>query len=318
MATKVILDVDTGTDDAVALMLAALHPDIDLIAATSVSGNVPLPITTENTLRVFDHIGLNVPVYAGAAAPLVRADFPVPRDQPMPGKTNVHGTYLDIPPATSKAQGTSAIEFLIETYRATTDEIVLVPVGPLTNIAAALIAEPRLVNLIPRIIIMGGAHDTGNRTATAEFNIWADPEAARVVFASGIENVTLVPLDATHKALVSLADCEALRALGTPAATATATFVERRIRGYDEGQPMSRLGAAPVHDALCIAAVVDPSIITTRELFVDVETHGELTVGMTVIDVASRLKREPNTHVAFDADERRFVDMLLRCFAAAH
>jgi inosine-uridine nucleoside N-ribohydrolase len=314
MPTKVILDVDTGTDDAVALMLAALHPDIELVAATTVTGNVPLEMTTENTLRVLDNIGVDVPVYRGLGQPLVRADFPVPRDQPAPGKTHVHGDYLDIPPATSKAQDTSAVEFLVETYRAATDEIVLVPTGPLTNIAAALLLEPRLAELIPHMMIMGGAHHTGNITPTAEFNVWADPEAARVVLASGVRRITLVPLDATHKALVSLDDCRAFRELGTPAGTATATFVERRIRGYDEGQPMSRTGSAPVHDALCIAALVDPDIITTRHLYVDVEVHGELTVGMTVVDVAGRAKREPTCHVAFDAHERRFVDMMLGCF----
>ena len=315
MPTKVILDVDTGTDDAVALMLAALHPEIDLIGACSVNGNVSLDFTTENTLRVFDHIGVPVPVYRGLAKPLVREDFPVPRGAPNPGTTNVHGDYLDIPAATSTIQDVGAVEYLIETYRAATEEIVLIPVGPLTNIAAALRVEPRLAEWIPRTIIMGGAHHTGNLTPRAEFNIWADPEAAHVVFHAGLRNLTLVPLDATHKALVSLEDCAALRALGTPAGDATATFVERRIRGYDEGQPMSRLGAAPVHDALCVAAVFQPDIITTERLYVTVETHGEVTVGETVIDVAGRSKQEPNMEVAFGADERAFVQILLDTFA---
>lgn len=315
MPTKVILDVDTGTDDAVALMLAALHPDVELVAATVVSGNVPLAMTTENTLRVMDHIGVDVPVYGGQNRPFARPDFPVPRDQPVPGKTHVHGDYLDIPPSTSKLQDTSAVEFLVESYRAATQEIVLVATGPLTNVAVALTVEPRLVELIPHLIVMGGAHDTGNITPTAEFNVWADPEAARVVLTSGVRRTTLVPLDATHKALVSLEDCAAFRALGTPAGTATAAFVERRIRGYDESQRMSRPGSAPVHDALCIAAVIAPDILTTRHLYVDVEVHGELTVGRTVIDVAGRAKRAPNCEVAFDADERRFVDMMLGCFA---
>jgi inosine-uridine nucleoside N-ribohydrolase len=311
----VILDVDTGTDDAVALMLAALHPEIELIGACSVNGNVSLDFTTENTLRVFDHIGVPVPVYRGLAKPLVREDFPVPRGAPNPGTTNVHGDYLDIPPATSTIQDVGAVEFLIETYRAATEEIVLIPVGPLTNIAAALRVEPRLAQWIPRTIIMGGAHRTGNLTPRAEFNIWADPEAAHVVFHAGLRDLTLVPLDATHKALVSLVDCAALRGLGTPAGEATATFVERRIRGYDEGQPMSRPGAAPVHDALCVAAVFQPDIITTEQLYVTVETHGEVTVGETVIDVAGRSKQPPNMAVAFDADEQAFVQILLETFA---
>ena len=272
-------------------------------------------MTTENTLRVLDHIGAAVPVFQGQHRPFVRPDFPVPRAQPTPGKNYVHGDYLDIPPSTSALQEVSAVEFLVETYRNATDEIVLVPTGPLTNVATALTVEPRLAELIPYMIIMGGAHHTGNITPRAEFNIWADPEAARVVLASGVRRITLVSLDATHRALVSLEDCDAFRALGTPAGTATAAFVERRIAGYDKGQPMSRTGSAPVHDALCIAAVVAPDIITTRPLYVDVEVHGELTVGETVVDVSGRSKRPPNCEVAFDADERRFVEMMLRCFA---
>jgi inosine-uridine nucleoside N-ribohydrolase len=313
--TKLILDVDTGTDDAVALMLAALHPALDLVGATTVNGNVPVDMTTENTLRVFDHIGRNVPVHRGMAAPLARPDFPVPRDTPVPGTTRVHGDYLDIPSARSAAAAASAVEFLIETYRNTADEIVLVPTGPLTNVAAALKLEPRLVQLIPEIVLMGGGHYCGNITPLAEFNIWADPEAARVVFTCGIPRLTIVPLDATHRALLTLADCDALDALGTPAATACATFTRRRITGYDRDQPMERPGTAPVHDALCVAAVIDRSVITTRKVHADVETHGELTVGQTVFDVAARGGEPPNADVAFDADERKFVRLLLSTFA---
>lgn len=316
MGTKLILDVDTGTDDAVALMLAALHPELELVGATTVTGNVLVETTTENTLRVFDHIGVDVPVHRGLARPIARDDLPVPRTTPPPGKTYVHGEFLDIPPSRSAARQANAVEFLVETYRAATDQIVLVPTGPLSNIAAALRVEPRLAELVPRTVIMGGAHHTGNITPRAEFNIWADPEAAKVVLGAGLRNLTLVPLDATHKALVSLDDCARLRDLGTPAGDATATFVERRIRGYDENQPMSRRGAAPVHDALCVAYLVEPSILTTRDLFVDVEVHGEATVGETVVDVAGRSGREPNAAVAFDADEQAFVDLLLKTFAA--
>jgi inosine-uridine nucleoside N-ribohydrolase len=315
--TKLILDVDTGTDDAVALMLAALHPDLDLVGATTVNGNVPVDMTTENTLRVFDHIGRSVPVHRGLAAPLVRPDFPVPRDTPVPGTTRVHGDYLDIPPARSKAAAAAAVEFLIETYRNATGEIVLVPTGPLTNVAAALKLEPRLAALIPEIVLMGGGHYCGNITPLAEFNVWADPEAARVVFTCGIPRLTIVPLDATHRALLTLADCDALDALGTPAATACATFTRRRIAGYDTDQPMERPGTAPVHDALCVAAVIDRSVITTRRVHADVETHGELTVGQTVFDVAARGGKPPNADVAFDADERKFVRLLLSTFAGS-
>ena len=314
MAQKVILDVDTGTDDAVALMLAALHPDLELIAATTVNGNVPVDYCTENSLRVFDHIGIPVPVYEGVDRPIERDDFPIPRGD-IQSSNAVHGGYLDIPPSTSSKQATGAIDFLIETYRAATEEIILVPVGPLSNVATALLKEPRLKDRIPALVIMGGANRYGNVTPRAEFNVWADPEAARVVINSGIRKITLVPLDATHQALVSLDDCAALRALGTPAADAAATFTERRIQGYDTTQPMKRPHAAPVHDALAVASIVDPSVITTHHLHVDVETTGELTVGETVVDTNFRSRREPNVDVALDADERRFVAILLETFA---
>ena len=203
----------------------------------------------------------------------------------------------------------------METYLATTDEIILVPVGPLSNIATALAAEPRLRDRIPELVIMGGANRHGNVTPRAEFNVWADPEAARAVINSGIRRITLVPLDATHRALVSLDDCARLRALGTPAGEAAARFTERRIHGYDTTQPMDRPHAAPVHDALAVAAIVDRSVITTRHLHVDVETQGEITVGETVVDTNHRSGREPNVHIALDADEPKFVALLLETFA---
>ncbi|MFL5723205.1 MAG: nucleoside hydrolase [Chloroflexota bacterium] len=314
MPTKLILDVDTGTDDAVALMLAALHPDLELIGATTVNGNVPVEYCTENSLRVFDHIGVPVPVYEGVSHPIARDDFPIAR--PAIRSTGaVHGGYLDIPPSRSTKQATGAVEFLVETYRAATEPIILVPVGPMSNIASALTAEPRLRDLIPELVIMGGANRYGNVTPRAEFNVWADPEAARVVLRSGVRKITLVPLDATHQALVSLDDCAALRALGTPAGQAAALFTERRIEGYDRTQPMKRPNAAPVHDALAVASIVDPAVIGTTFLHVDVETTGELTIGETVVDTNHRGDGEPNVHVALEADERRFVDLLLSTFA---
>jgi inosine-uridine nucleoside N-ribohydrolase len=314
MAQKLILDVDTGTDDAVALMLAALHPDLELIGATTVNGNVPVEFCTENSLRVFDYIGVPVPVYEGVSKPIVRPDFPIPRDAIQSSRA-VHGGYLDIPPSRSTKRSNGAVEFLVETYRDATDEIILVPVGPLSNIATALTVEPRLKDRIPELVIMGGANRYGNVTPRAEFNVWADPEAARIVLNSGVRRITLVPLDATHQALVSVDDCAALRALGTPAGEAAARFTERRIQGYDTTQPMKRPNAAPVHDALAVASIVDRSVITTYHLHVDVETKGELTIGETVVDTNFRSGREPNVDIALDADERKFVSMLLETFA---
>jgi inosine-uridine nucleoside N-ribohydrolase len=310
MPTKVILDVDTGTDDAVALMTAALSPDLELIGATTVNGNTTIDFTTENTLRVFDFIGLpETPVYRGIDRPLVRTD--VKRGM----ATRIHGDLLDLPPVSKGAvvQPKHAVDWLIETYLGSNGDIVLCPVGPLTNIALAIQKEPRILEAIPEIVIMGGAHDHGNITASAEFNIWLDPEAARIVVNCG-RPIRMVPLDATHRALVSTEDAARLRALGTPAGEAAARFVLQRIDGYDATQPMPRRGdalAAPVHDALAVCAIIDPSILTTHLIPVDVEIHAELSLGRTVCDFRFRSGKPANVHFAMDADEPKFNRMLL-------
>jgi inosine-uridine nucleoside N-ribohydrolase len=310
MPTKVILDVDTGTDDAVALMVAALSPDIELVGATSVNGNTTVDFTTENTLRVFDWIGMpELPVYRGMDRPLVRTD--VKRGM----AARIHGDMLDLPPVSHGAtlQSTHAVDWLIETYFASSGDIVLCPVGPLTNIAMAIQREPRIVERIPEIVIMGGAHDHGNITASAEFNIWLDPESARIVVNCGAP-IRMVPLDATHRALVSSDDAARLRGLGTPAGEAAARFILQRIDGYDATQPMPHRGdalAAPVHDALAVCAIIDPTILTTELIPVDVETRAELSIGRTVCDFRFRSGKPANVNFAMDADEPKFVSMLM-------
>lgn len=309
MTTKVILDVDTGTDDAVALMTAALSPDLELVGATTVNGNTTVDHTTENTLRVFDWIGLpEVPVHRGMDRPLARTQM----EQLNPAR-RIHGDLLDLPPASHGAtlRPGHAVDWLIETYLASDGEIVLCPVGPLTNIAMAIQREPRILDAIPQIVLMGGAHDHGNMTPSAEFNIWMDPEAARIVVNCG-RPIRMLPLDATHRALVSTEDAARLRALGTPAGEAAARFVLRRIDGYDASQPMPhRAGAAPVHDALAVCSIIDPSIVTTHHIPVDVEVSAELSVGRTVCDFRFRGGKPANVDFAMDADEPKFVRMLL-------
>lgn len=308
MATKVILDVDTGTDDAVALMTAALSPDIELIGATTVNGNTALEFTTENTLRVFDWIGMpEVPVFRGLDRPLIRP-------QPELGMASrIHGNLLELPPVSHGAtlQSQHAVDWLIDTYLASDGDIVLCPVGPLTNIAMAIRKEPRILEAIPEIVMMAGAHHVGNRSASAEFNVWMDPEAARVVVNCG-RPIRMVPLDATHRAVLSVEDAHRLRDLGTPAGQAAAQFVLQRIEGYDATQPVAhRPGAAPVHDALAVCAIIDPTILTTEFIPVDVEVDAELSAGRTVCDFRAHGDRPPNVHFAVDADEPKFVRMLL-------
>src|SRR4029079_9302400 len=312
MRRKLILDVDTGTDDAVAVMLAALHPDLDLIGCTTVNGNIAVEHCTDNTLRILDYIGRSdIQVYEGLSRPLVRPDFPVPRKQDNLAE-KIHGKTLSVPATSRRQADKGAVEFLIETYRAATEEIILVAVAPLSNIAAALALDPKFAERVPEVVIMGGGHEVGNITPSAEYNIWCDPEAAAIVFAAGFRKLTLVTLDATHRALVTFADCQKLKALGTPAGMATAELIGHRIQIHDEIQRMAKPGSAPVHDAVCIASLVEPSIITTRKLHVAVETDAPRTVGRTVIDTHFRGRGTPNCTVAFDAKPRPFVDLLLR------
>lgn len=314
MSRKLILDVDTGTDDAVAIMLAALHPALELIGVTTVNGNVEVRYCTDNSLRTLDFIGRSdIPVFEGIARPLVRGDFPIPRA--IKKSTGVHGLKLSIPDPVSVVQSRSAVEFLIETYRSATEEIALVPTGPLTNIAAAVALDPKFVERVPEVVIMGGAHHHGNVTPSAEFNIWADADAAASVLAAGFRRLVMVPLDATHEALVSMEACDAMEALSTPAGIAAARFIGQRIRAYDANQPMAERQAAPVHDAVCVAYLVDPTVITLEHRHVAVETQGLLTIGRTVVDTNFRGEHAPNCHFAFHADRHKFVAILLDTFA---
>jgi inosine-uridine nucleoside N-ribohydrolase len=308
MSTKVILDVDTGTDDAVALMTAALSPDIELIGATAVNGNTGVEYTTENTVRVFDWIGMpQIPVFRGMDRPMVRSQAALGM------AATIHGNLLHLPPASNGAvvRSEHAVDWLIETYLASDGDIVLCPVGPLTNIAMAIQREPRILDAIPEIVMMGGAHAAGNLTHSAEFNVYLDPEAARVVINCG-RPIRMVPLDATHRALLSTEDAQRLRELGTPAGEAAAQFVIQRIDGYAATQPILDCpGSAPIHDALAVCAIIDPTILTTRLIPVDVEVVAELSVGRTVCDFRSRPDKPANVHFAIDADGPKFVQMLI-------
>lgn len=312
--TKLILDVDTGTDDAVAIMLAALHPDLDLRACTVVNGNAPVTYCTDNTLRVLANIGKpDIPVYMGAHKPLARPDFPVPRDPNKPKA--LHGLTLGLPATDVPPRPLHAARFLAEEFARSGDELTLVAVGPLTNLALAIGLDPDFVRNVRRLVIMGGGHHVANTTPAAEFNFWADPEAAAVVLNAGFADVTIVPLDATHQALVTYDDCAQLLAAGTPAALAAELFIRQRIDVHEASEKMPVPGSAPVHDALCIGALIDPAVITTTPVHVDVETAGTLTVGRSVMDVHRRGGRAPNCAVAFEADRARFIDILVTTLA---
>jgi purine nucleosidase/ribosylpyrimidine nucleosidase len=310
--TRVVLDCDTGTDDAVAIMLAALHPALDLVAVTTVFGNADVAVTTDNTLRVLDHVGRSdVPVFAGLGRPLTPRPVDVAADE-----DDRRSSYLPIPAPVSTVRDQPAVEWLVETLRTTTDRLTLVPTGPLTNIAAALTLDPRVVDAVAEVVVLGGAHAVGNVTPSADRNLWNDPAAAGVVLAAGLERLVLVTLDATFGAALTAADGRRLHDLGTPAGTAAARFLDERIRDYAALPRMRERDAAPLHDPLTVAYLVDRSLLSLRHLHVAVETTGRLTYGRSVIDVDAVGAAAPNAHVALEADASGYLDLLLSTFAA--
>lgn len=313
MSTRLILDCDSGSDDAIAIFAAAGHPGLDLVAVTTVNGNVALEHATANTLGALDVVGARVPVYEGAAQPFIRPDLPVPREV-LNRDSDFQMERLDFPAPVSVPESGSAVDFLVDAFM---DEafadVTLVATGPLTNVALALAAEPRLAGRIPRLVVMGGAHVGGNVTAAAEFNFWVDPEAAQTVLGAGIREVVVVPLDATHSAPLDDADCDAFERIGTPAALGAAKLVRHRL---DHDQAMAGR-AAPVHDPMCVAYLARPDLFTASvEAFVGVETMGDLTLGELVVDTRPWCPEPPNATVALRASGEVYREFLREAFGA--
>ena len=314
---KVILDVDTGTDDAIAIMTAVMSETLEVLGVCAVNGNRGIDFTTENTLRVIEYLGKDIPVFRGCSLPMAvsltegrRED--IPYKGPKDPQDNVHGDYIDLPPATIREQPVSAVRWLVDTLMASEGDITLIPVGPLTNIAMALRIEPRIAQKIKRIVIMGGGCREVNITPAAEFNFWIDPEAAKIVFDCGCD-ILVVPLDATHAAAVSIRTAEALERKGTKPATLTARIIRQRQNAYKHWQPMADIDSVPVHDALAICAVLDESVLgPVVETYADVDIGKGAADGMSIFDLDNRYKdRKKNVKVALGADPERFADMLL-------
>ena len=314
---KVILDVDTGTDDAIAIMTAVMSETLEVLGVCAVNGNRGIDFTTENTLRVIEYLGKDIPVFRGCSLPMVvsltegrRED--IPYKGPKDPQDNVHGDYIDLPPATIREQPVSAVRWLVDTLMASEGDITLIPVGPLTNIAMALRIEPRIAQKIKRIVIMGGGCREVNITPTAEFNFWIDPEAAKIVFDCGCD-ILVVPLDATHAAAVSIRTAEALERKGTKPANLTARIIRQRQNAYKHWQPMADIDSVPVHDALAVCAVLDESVLgPVVETYADVDIGKGAADGMSIFDLDNRYKdRKKNVKVALGADPERFADMLL-------
>ena len=297
---KMILDCDTGHDDAIALMVAAKHPGIELLGVTVVAGNQTLDKTLPNTLSVCQHLGLDLPVYGGMSLPMVR-DQVVAAD--VHGKSGLDGPVFE--PLVKKAEEKHAVRYLIDTLMASDGDITLVPVGPLTNVAMAMRLEPAIVPRIRRICLMGGAAGLGNVTAAAEFNFFADPEAAHVVFTSGVP-IVMMGLDLTNTALATLPVIERMEAIGNKAGKLFGDIMRFTLRS----QAVNGLEAGPVHDVTAVAYLVAPELFRTADAYVEIDlTHGPC-YGRTVCDLNDRLGRKPNATIGLGLDLERFWDLV--------
>jgi inosine-uridine nucleoside N-ribohydrolase len=284
-------------------MLACGAPELEVRAVTTVAGNVPLEKTTRNALRVLSLIGRDdMPVGVGAANPLIR---------PLRTAENIHGeSGLDgpeIPEATFAPDERGALRLVVDILEGSSEPVTLIPTGPLTNIASLLQDHPELKSRIGRVVLMGGSMSLGNTTPAAEFNVYVDPEAAQVVFGSELP-ITMVGLDITHQAGAGPERRERLRTAGRVGEVA-AELLEffagtyKSVFGFD---------APPVHDAVAVSAVVEPEILKTRLMRVDVECESELTRGETVCDFYGILDKPPNAEVGVSLDTEAFFEILHR------
>ncbi len=303
-ARRIIIDTDPGQDDAVAILLALASPELEVIGITAVAGNVPLALTQTNARKICELAGRpDIKVYAGAVRPLMRR---LVTAEHVHGRTGLDGPTL--PEPTMPLQETYAVDFIVETLMAAEPgSVTLCPLGPLTNIAAALNRAPEIAGRVKEIVLMGGGFfEGGNVTPAAEFNIYVDPHAAEFVFSSGIP-IVMMPLDVTHKALTTAKRVAAFRALGTRVGIATAELLDFFER-FDEQKYGSDGG--PLHDPCVIAYLVKPDLFQGRHCNVAIETASEITMGMTVIDWWGVTDRPKNAMVMRDIDSDGFFALL--------
>jgi len=303
---KTIIDTDPGQDDAVAILLALASPEeIEVLGIVAVAGNVPLDLTQKNARIVCELAGKpDVPVYAGCDKPLGR---PLVTAEHVHGKTGLDGPVL--PDPTMPLQDQHGVDFIIDTLRnEAARTVTLCVLGPLTNIATAFEKAPDIVDRVQQVILMGGAYfQVGNITPTAEFNIYVDPQAADIVFKSGVD-IVVMPLDVTHKALVTTPRNNAFRALGTPAGIAVAQMTDFFER-FDKEKYGST--GAPLHDPCVTAYLIAPKLFQGRHINVEIEVDSELTMGMTVADWWGVTDRPANATFIGDLDSDGFFALLV-------
>ncbi|WP_241721558.1 pyrimidine-specific ribonucleoside hydrolase RihA [Raoultella sp. HC6] len=303
MALPIILDCDPGHDDAIAIVLALASPELDVKAIASSAGNQTPEKTLRNVLRMLTLLQRqDIPVAGGARKPLMRE---------LIIADNVHGeSGLDgpaLPEPDFAPQNCTAVELMAKTLRESPQPVTIVATGPQTNVALLLNGHPELHNKIARIVMMGGAMVLGNWQPAAEFNIYVDPEAAEIVFQSGIP-VVMAGLDVTHKAQIHDMDIERFRQVGNPVATIVAELLDF-FMAYHKDAKWGFTGA-PLHDPCTIAWLLKPELFTCAERWVGVETQGKYTQGMTVVDYYFLTGKQPNTTVLLDVDREGFVDLL--------
>ena len=297
----VILDGDPGHDDAIAWMLAKSSPLLDIRAVTSVCGNQTIEKTTYNAQRICALLGIDAPVAMGRPGPLMTPPMNAPS---VHGQSGLDGPVL--PEPDRPLSPLPAVGLMAEVLRASERPVTIVSTGPQTNVAALLLAHPELKGKIARISLMGGGIATGNWTPAAEFNILVDPEAAKIVFTSGVP-ITMAGLDVTEKALILPEDFERVRALGNPVSDIVAQWLEffykfHKSIGYE---------GAPMHDPCAVMALISPEVFTIKPMHVEIETQGEYCRGCTVGDQLGLSGKAPNAQVLLDVDRKAFADRLV-------
>lgn len=300
----IIIDTDPGQDDAVAILLALASPELEVLGITAVAGNVPLHLTEKNARKICELAGRpDIKVHAGAVRPMVRA---LVTAEYVHGKTGLDGPVLPEPMMPLQAQ--HGVDFIIDTLMSRdAGTVTLCTLGPMTNIGLALVREPQIASRIARIVAMGGGFfEGGNTTPAAEFNIYVDPHAARLVFGAGIP-LTLIPLDCTHQALTTAARIERFRAMPNRTGPATAALLDYFER-FDEHKYGTDGG--PLHDPCVIAWLLKPDLFASRDVNVAIECESELTMGMTVIDWWRVTSRPANATVCRSVEAAAFFDLL--------
>ncbi len=304
-ARSIIIDTDPGQDDAIAILLALASPELEVIGITAVAGNVPLALTSANVRRVCELASRrDITVCAGADRPLLRK---LVTAEHVHGKTGLNGA--DLPEPTMPLDPRHGAQFIVDTVMSRPDKSVTIcTLGPLTNLAQALIRQPAIAPRIEQVVMMGGAYfEVGNITPAAEFNIYVDPEASKLVFEAGIP-IVMIPLDCTHQALTSRARVARLAGLGTPVGAAAAGWLD-----FFERFDVAKYGAegGPLHDPCVIAYLLSPHLFEGKSVNVEIETNSELTRGMTVVDWWGVTQRRKNATMLRRVDTESFFDLII-------